>query len=156
MTKVDGKTWTEFYNDKDYWPEGRRHEDEIFIVNGKRYEDGVPEPPILFEEYGVSHTIEVIDGCVVDDLDDDFEPVSLDAYLQQWVDERKHAVLQVRVDRNNYVTALENIAGISRAYLASDVYLTLKADRENLPFILEDLAGIKGVEVISDSHKKGE
>ena len=75
MTKTIGAVLKRFYDDETAWPDGAWHEDELLLVNGDEWDQGITEIP--------DNAIVNISGGAVFGLPNGGEP-SLELHFRRW------------------------------------------------------------------------
>lgn len=77
---MTGQQWKAFYADTNYWPEGRYHDDQIFLLNGQQSN----LPASDHESLSDTDTITVVQGDVMGK--GVVYVADLELYAQEWLD----------------------------------------------------------------------
>ena len=75
MIKTNGAEFKRFYNDETAWPDGAWHEDEMLLVNGDEWAQGITEIP--------DDAIVNLSGGAVFGLPSNAEP-SMELHFKNW------------------------------------------------------------------------
>lgn len=75
MIKTNGSEYKRFYDDETAWPDGAWHEDELLLVNGYDWDQGITEVP--------DNAIVSLSGGAVFGLPNGGEP-SLELHFRRW------------------------------------------------------------------------
>ena len=90
--KTTGAEFKRFYNDKEFWPEGTWHEDELITVDGDDQEGGFDVDALRDES-----EVRIEDGVVFGPQFDQNEP-SFEAYFKRWKKKQTTTVFVVECD----------------------------------------------------------
>jgi hypothetical protein len=95
--KTTGVEWKRFYNDQEYWPKGRYHDEEVIYIDGVMPEevdlDNIPDAAVMKIEggYVADDTVGQIKDTTIN---------SLEGHFKKWRKKQSTESIVIEVDKS--------------------------------------------------------